>query len=139
MSDDERTVAGEKRPRSPTLDEDESRRKKHKKKKDKNPKTSDSTAEISKIESVSTKESFELLWDAIEEAAINQKKGATEPEKMDSKASGKEKEFVAKHPVDSKDHDDMEKVEEPKERTVKKEMAEYEVIRALLSGNPTGE
>ena len=110
-----------------------------KKKKDKNPKTSDSTAEISKIESVSTKESFELLWDAIEEAAINQKKGATEPEKMDSKASGKEKEFVAKHPVDSKDHDDMEKVEEPKERTVKKEMAEYEVIRALLSGNPTGE
>ena len=110
-----------------------------KKKKDKNPKTSDSTAEISKIESVSTKESFELLWDAIEEAAINQKKGATEPEKMDSKASGKEKEFVAKHPVDSKDHDDMEKIEEPKERKVKKEMREYEVIRALLSGNPTGE
>ena len=111
---------------------------KKKKKTDDNPKTSDSTAEISKIESVNPREAFLAMWSEIEEA-VNQKKGATEPEKIDSKASGKEKEFVAKHPVDAKDHDELEKVEEPKERTVKKEMAEFEVIRALLSGNPTGE
>jgi len=113
---------------------------KKKKKTDENPKTSDSTAEISKIESVNAREAFIAMWSEIEEAVrSNQKKGATEPEKIDSKASGKEKEFVAKHPVDAKDHDELEKVEEPKERTVKKEMAEFEVIRALLSGKPTGE
>jgi len=106
----------------------------------KNPKTSDAKAEISKIgEGVDTNEAFEVLWSEIEEA-LNQKKGATEPEKMDSKASGKEKEFVAKHPIDKKDHDEMEKIEEPKERKVKKEdVNEFEVIRALLSGNPEGE
>ena len=106
----------------------------------KNPKTSDAKAEISKIgEGVDTNQAFEVLWSEIEEA-LNQKKGATEPEKMDSKASGKEKEFVAKHPIDKKDHDELEKVEEPKERKVKKEdVNEFEVIRALLSGNPEGE
>ena len=106
-----------------------------KKKKDKNPRTNDKTAEISKIESVNTKESFDALWTAIEEA-INQKKGATEPEKIDSKESPKSKEFIAKHSVDVKTHDELEKIEEPKERKVKKEMKEYEVIRALLSGKP---
>ena len=96
------------------------------------------TAEISKIESVTTKESFDALWAAIEEA-VNQKKGATPPEGMDDKESPKSKEFKAKHTVDVKSHDDMEKIEEPKERKVKKEMTEFEVIRALLSGKPTGE
>lgn len=100
------------------------------KKKDKNPRTADKTAEISKIG-----EAFDELWSAMQEA-INQKKGATEPEKMDSKASPKEKEFVAKHTVDAIAHDDLEKIEEPKERKLKKEMKEYEVIRALLSGKP---
>ena len=112
--------------------------KKPKKKTDDNPKTSDATAEISKIESVNPREAFLAMWSQIEEA-VNQKKGATPPEGMDDKESPKGKEFKAKHPVDAKDHDEMEKIEEPKERTVKKEMAEFEVIRALLSGNPTGE
>lgn len=98
-----------------------------------NPKTSDDKAEISKIG-----EAFEELWSQIEEA-VNQKKGATAPEAIDSKASGKEKEFVAKHPIDAKDHDELERIEEPKERKLKKEMTEFEVIRALLSGNPQGE
>jgi preprotein translocase subunit YajC len=113
-----------------------------KKEKDKNPKTSDKTAEISKIESVTTKEAFEVLWAAIQEA-IDQKKGATEPEKMDSKASPKEKEFTKAHEVEVKgvkgkklsDADDPEKPS----KTVKTEMREFEVIRALLSGKPTGE
>lgn len=107
-----------------------------KKKKDKNPKTSDSTAEISKIESVNAKEAFEAMWSQMLEA-IDQKKGATPPEGMDDKESPKGKEFKAKHKVDALSHDDLEKIEEPKERKVKKEMKEYEVIRALLSGNPT--
>lgn len=98
-----------------------------------NPKTSDNKAEISKIG-----EAFEELWAQIEEA-VNQKKDATAPEAIDSKASGKEKEFVAKHPIDAKDHDELEKIEEPKERKLKKEMTEFEVIRALLSGKPQGE
>ena len=114
-------------------DEEEKPKVVGKKEKDKNPRTSDKTAEISKIG-----EAFDELWSAMQEA-INQKKGATEPEKMDSKASPKEKEFVSKHAVDVKTHDELEKIEEPKERKVKKEMKEYEVIRALLSGNPTGE
>ena len=114
-------------------DEEEKPKVVGKKEKDKNPRTSDKTAEISKIG-----EAFEELWSAMQEA-INQKKGATEPEKMDSKASGKEKEFVSKHAVDVKPHDELEKIEEPKERKLKKEMKEFEVIRALLSGNPTGE
>ena len=104
-----------------------------KKKKDKNPKTSDSTAEISKIG-----EATEELIKAMQEA-IDQKKGATAPEGMDDKESKSGKDFKAKHKVDKLSHDDMEKIEEPKERTVKKEMREYEVIRAILSGNPTGE
>lgn len=107
-----------------------------KKKKDKNPRTNDKTAEISKIESVTTKEEFEKLWSAFQEA-VDQKKGATPPEGMDDKESPKGKEFKAKHKVDTLSHDDMEKIEEPKERKVKKEMTEFEVIRALLSGNPT--
>lgn len=104
------------------------------KKKDKNPRTADKTAEISKIG-----EAFDELWSAMQEA-INQKKGATEPEKMDSKASPKEKEFTKAHEVEVKgvkgkklsDADDPEKPS----KTVKTEMKEYEVIRALLSGKP---
>ena len=95
------------------------------------------TAEISKIESVSTKEAFDALWSQIEEA--NQKKGATAPEGMDDKESKSGKDFKAMHKVDVKSHDDMEKIEEPKDRKVKKEMNEFEVIRALLSGKPNGE
>ena len=97
------------------------------------------TAEISKIgEKVTTKEDFDAMWAAFEEA-VNQKKGATEPEKMDDKQSPKTKEFVKKHTVDKKDHDDMEKIEEPKKREVKKEeVSEYEVIRRILSGNIEG-
>ena len=109
-----------------------------KKKKDKNPRTNDKTAEISKIESVTTKEAFDALWNAIEEA-VNQKKGATPPEGMDDKESKSGKDFKAMHKVDAKDHDELERIEEPKERKVKKEMNEFEVIRALLSGKPTGE
>lgn len=109
-----------------------------KKKKDKNPRTSDKTAEISKIESVTTREAFDALWNAIEEA-VNQKKGATPPEGMDDKESKSGKDFKAMHKVDAKDHDELERIEEPKERKVKKEMNEFEVIRALLSGKPTGE
>jgi hypothetical protein len=99
-----------------------------KKKKDKNPRTNDKTAEISKIG-----ESFEIMWAEIEEA-LNQKKGATPPEGMDDKESPKGKEFKAMHKVDAKDHEELEKVEEPKERKVKKEMTEYEVIAKILSG-----
>ena len=107
-----------------------------KKKKDKNPRTSDKTAEISKIgEKVTTKEDFDALWCAMEEA-VNQKKGATPPEGMDDKESKSGKDFKAMHKVDAKDHDELERVEEPKERKVKKEMKEFEVIRALLSGKP---
>ena len=107
-----------------------------KKKKDKNPRTSDKTAEISKIgEKVTTKEDFDALWSAMEEA-VNQKKGATPPEGMDDKESKSGKDFKAMHKVDAKDHDELERVEEPKERKVKKEMKEFEVIRALLSGKP---
>jgi hypothetical protein len=97
------------------------------------------TAEISKIgEKTTTKEDVDALISAMEEAA-NPKKGATPPEGLTDKESPKSKEFMAKHTVDKKDHDEMEKIEEPKERKVKKEMKEFEVIRALLSGNPTGE
>ena len=118
-------------------DEEEKPKVVGKKEKDKNPRTSDKTAEISKIG-----EAFDELWSAMQEA-INQKKGATEPEKMDSKASPKEKEFASKHVADVKgvkgkklsDADDPEKPS----KTVKTEMKEFEVIRALLSGNPTGE
>ena len=111
---------------------------KKKKVTDANPKTSDKTAEISKIESVVTREEFNALWSALEEA-IGQKKGATAPEGMDDKESKSGKDFKAMHKVDAKSHDELEKIEEPKERKVKKEMTEFEVIRALLSGNPTGE
>lgn len=89
-------------------------------------------------ESLDFSEAFEVLWSAIEEA-VNQKKGATPPEGMDDKESKSGKDFKAMHKVDVKSHDDMEKVEEPKERKIKKEMNEFEVIRALLSGKPTGE
>ena len=102
-----------------------------KKKKDKNPRTSDNKAEISKIG-----EAFDEMWGAIEEAA-GQKKGATEPEKMDDKESKSGKDFIAKHKVDKKELKDVsdQEIQEPKERTVKKEnMSEFEVIRAILSG-----
>jgi hypothetical protein len=122
-------------------DEDESdeylakRRKAIKKSIKDNPKTSDKEAEISKIgEKVTTKEDFDAMWTEFEEA-VNQKKGATKPEKIDDKESPKSKEFIAKHTIDKKDHDDMEKIEEPKKREVKKEdVSEYEVIRRILSG-----
>jgi len=102
-----------------------------KKKKDKNPRTSDNKAEISKIG-----EAFDQMWVAIEEAA-GQKKGATPPEEMDSKASGSEKKWKDQHKVDKKELKDVSdaEIQEPKERTVKKEnMSEFEVIRAILSG-----
>ena len=65
-----------------------------------------------------------------------EKKGATEPEGLLDKESPQSKEFVAKHKIDKKDHEDMEKVLPPKDVKVKKEMKEFEVIRALLSGKP---
>lgn len=111
-------------------DEEEKPKVVGKKEKDKNPRTSDKTAEISKIG-----EAFDELWSAMQEA-INQKKGATPPEGLTDKESPKSKEFIAKHAVNAISHDDLEKIEEPKERKVKKEMKEYEVIRALLSGKP---
>ena len=87
------------------------------------------TPEISKIG-----EAFDDLWAAIEEAR-KETAGATPPEGMDDKESESGKKFKAMHKVDAKDHDDMEKVEEPKERKVKKEdVSEFEVIRRLLSG-----
>ena len=63
---------------------------------EKNPKTKDKKAEISKIESVDTREAFIAMWSDLEEA-IDQKKGATAPEAIDSKESPKSKEFIAKH------------------------------------------
>jgi len=120
------------------------------KKKDKNPRTADKTAEISKIgekkHGKTKKESYmgvdlsdataELLHaiDAMFEAKAAQAKGATEAEKMDDKESKSGKDFIAKHKVDKKDHEDMEKVLPPKDVKVKKEMTEFEVIRAILSG-----
>ena len=120
------------------------------KKKDKNPRTADKTAEISKIGEKKhgkvKKESYmgvdlsdataELLHaiDAMFEAKAAQAKGATPPEGIDDKASPSEKKFKDLHKVDVKKHDDMEKVMPPKDVKVKKEMTEFEVIRAILSG-----
>jgi hypothetical protein len=58
--------------------------------------TSDKKAEISKIESVNTREAFIAMWSELEEA-VNQKKGAVPPEEIDSKESPRAKEFIAKH------------------------------------------
>ena len=73
----------------------------------KNPKTKDAKAEISKIESVNTHEAFIAMWSDLEEA-INQKKGATAPEAIDSKESPKSKEFIAKHKKSDKKIEDGE-------------------------------
>ena len=74
----------------------------------KNPKTKDGKAEISKIESVDTREAFIAMWSDLEEAK-DPKKGATAPEKHDSTASPKTKEVIAKH---SKSDDELEDEEE---------------------------
>lgn len=74
----------------------------------KNPKTKDGKAEISKIESVDTREAFIAMWSDLEEAK-DQKKGATSPEKNDSTASPKTKEVIAKH---SQSDDELEDEEE---------------------------
>lgn len=73
----------------------------------KNPKTKDAKAEISKIESVNTREAFIAMWSDLEEA-IDQKKGATAPEAIDSKESPKSKEFIAKHKKSDKKIEDGE-------------------------------
>ena len=100
------------------------------KKKKGNPKTDDKTAEISKIGE--TKEAFIAMWSKIEEAAAP-------AEKLDDKESKKGKEFIDTHKVEVINKDqDLEKVEKPKDVKLKKEMNEWEVIRAVLSGNPTG-
>jgi hypothetical protein len=69
--------------------------------------TSDKKAEISKIESVDTREAFIAMWSELEEA-VNQKKGATAPEEIDSKESPKSKEFIAKHKQSDKKIEDGE-------------------------------
>mgnify|MGYP001027062822 CR=1 FL=1 len=68
---------------------------------------SDMKAEISKIESVNTREAFVALWSQIEEAA-NPKKDAVAPEEIDSKESPKSKEFIAKHKQSDKKIEDGE-------------------------------
>jgi len=101
-----------------------------KKKKLPNKDDGDDTPEISKIG-----ESAIDFIKALEELA-NPKKGATAPEPADDKESKKGKEFKALHKTDELEHDDMEKIEKPKEVKVKKEskLNEYEVIRQILSG-----
>lgn len=69
--------------------------------------TSDKKAEISKIESVDTREAFIAMWSELEEA-VNPKKGATSPEEIDSKESPKSKEFIAKHKQSDKKIEDNE-------------------------------
>lgn len=69
--------------------------------------TSDKKAEISKIESVDTREAFIAMWSELEEA-VNPKKGATAPEEIDSKESPKSKEFIAKHKQSDKKIEDGE-------------------------------
>ena len=69
--------------------------------------TSDKKAEISKIESVDTREAFIAMWSQIEEAK-DPKKGATAPEEIDSKESPKSKEFIAKHKQSDKKIEDAE-------------------------------
>ena len=101
------------------------------------------TAEISKIgEKATTKEDVDQLLSALEEAAKPVAKPA-EGEKIDDKESPKSKEFKAKHKVQSHDHDDMEKIEEPKERSVKKEETDtrtyQQKIMDILAGKTWGE
>jgi len=100
---------------------------------------SDKVPEISKIGEaiLSTMRGLEKCQ---REAKQKQTKDALPPEKFDDKESPKSKEFIAKHKIDVKKHDDMEVVEKPKKRTIKKEdVSEYEVIRAILSGTKLGE
>tara|TARA_Y100000389_G_scaffold200561_1_gene241253 strand:- start:170 stop:952 length:783 start_codon:yes stop_codon:yes gene_type:complete len=101
-----------------------------KKKKLPNKDDGDDTPEISKIGEASA----EFIKDL--ESLLEKLKAGTEPEGLLDKESPKSKEFIAKHKVDKKDHEDMEKVLPPKEPKLKKEMAEFEVIRAILSGKP---
>lgn len=69
--------------------------------------TSDKKAEISKIESVDTREAFIAMWSELEEA-VNPKKGATAPEEIDSKESPKSKEFIDQHKKSDKKIEDAE-------------------------------
>lgn len=105
-----------------------------KKKKLPNKDDGDETPEISKIGEMAQDfvKDIESLFEKQKEKA-----GATEPEGLLDKESPKSKEFVAKHKVDKfNQNQDKEKVEKPKDVKVKKEMKEFEVIRALLSGKP---
>lgn len=103
-----------------------------KKKKLPNKDDGDDTPEISKIGEASA----EFIKDL--ESLLEKLKAGTEPEGLLDKESPKSKEFIAKHKVDKKELKDLSdaEIEEPKERKVKKEMAEFEVIRAILSGKP---
>lgn len=66
-------------------------------------------AEISKIESVDTREAFIAMWSELEEAIDKKhKKEATAPEEIDSKESPKSKEFIAKHKQSDKKIEDGE-------------------------------
>ena len=98
------------------------------------------TAEISKI-GEKVKEEYAASFLAALEEAANPKAGATAPEGLTDKESPKSKEFIAKHKVDKKDHDEMEKIEEPKERKVQKEDTRtyQQKIMDILSGKTWGE
>jgi hypothetical protein len=114
-----------------------------KKKKKSSANSGEKTAEISKIgegthQGISMEAATAELLDAVQQM-FNEKRSAgpiagAPPEKIDDKESKSGKDFIAKHKVDVKTHDELEKIEEPKERKVKKEMTEFEVIRAILSG-----
>ena len=68
--------------------------------------TSDKKAEISKIESVDTREAFIAMWSQIEEAVHG--KDTAAGEEIDSKESPKSKEFIAKHKKSDKKIEDGE-------------------------------
>lgn len=114
-----------------------------KKKKKSSANSGEKTAEISKIgesthQGISMDAATAELLDAVQQM-FNERKAAgpiagAPPEKIDDKESKSGKDFIAKHKVDVKTHDELERIEKPKERKVKKEMTEFEVIRAILSG-----
>lgn len=74
----------------------------------KNPKTSDKKAEISKIESIDMRSSFEKMWSEIVEAKNDPKKSAADGEKYDDTASGNDKEFIKMHKKSDKKIEDGE-------------------------------
>ena len=74
----------------------------------KNPKTSDKKAEISKIESIDMRSSFEKMWSEIVEAKNDPKKSAADGEKYDDTASENDKEFIKMHKKSDKKIEDGE-------------------------------